>query len=1002
MELARAVAVLDGDAELRHAVALAGLPLSAGEGAADELTLARLLRPGRPLRFAHPLLRAAVEAELPSARLAAAHRLAGALLDAEPALADRAAAHLLACEPAGDTWVAHKLQAAGERATARGAPEAAVRLLERARREPCDEPALQLALGRAYRLVGRLGEASAVLELALAAWPLGPERDEITRDLATALAMNARGEEAVALLERELDGLPPGAGERRVLLATQLGLGMLLDALVVDASARVEREAAGLSGDTAAERLLLGSLALIRGRTGTKGAAAAAEAAERALEAGGLRHDEAPGTLVRVFVSLVLLAADRDEDAERWLERLAAVAREDGAEMTLGIAELGLGRVWRFRGALAPARAAVERSLERALIGSSYGRVVAGGTLAALLVDCGELDAADRSLGELGLDTGPLPGLGAATTLLRGRMALHSARRRHAEACADADDVLERLERRRHRAPGPLGEAAMAYLAAGEAERARGAAEEELERARRWGTPSALGIAELQLGLATGDEARLERAAVTLADDAVPARAREGAARARGGPPAGEPALRGTRAAAPGARSRRALWRRAGRGGRPHRARCLRRAPAPRAPHRPRQPDGERAARRRARGPGPLQPGGRPRARGLALHGRESPQGDLPQARRGLARGARGGAPRKFTEGRGCEPAPPPEEGCGHDDHRARDPPRPGRPRLRSPHALRGVPGDGRRARRAGRAAHARRRRRASRGPSYADRVRDDRRAARRRSASARATPSGCCSPCARRWRGSTPRRCTSAPPVSRSTSPARRRRTRTCSTTPTCACSSRSGASPGSRPACAAHVRSSSTWSSIDGDAPGVIALGELAPAPGFDLERAGAAVGPDDRLTLMYTSGTTGAPKGVVYDHRAVLAAFAGFDSAVPATDWLHAVAFIPFAHAGQRAFGHYRSLLHGSTTTFCPDPDGAAVRDRRRAADRAVRPARDLAAARGGRARRAGGRPRRPGGARPRARVSAAWGGRRRRRRSSPRCARGSASTGSRSRS
>ena len=447
MELARAVAVLDGDAELRHAVALAGLPLSAGEGAADELTLARLLRPGRPLRFAHPLLRAAVEAELPSARLAAAHRLAGALLDAEPALADRAAAHLLACEPAGDTWVAHKLQAAGERATARGAPEAAVRLLERARREPCDEPALQLALGRAYRLVGRLGEASAVLELALAAWPLGPERDEITRDLATALAMNARGEEAVALLERELDGLPPGAGERRVLLATQLGLGMLLDALVVDASARVEREAAGLSGDTAAERLLLGSLALIRGRTGTKGAAAAAEAAERALEAGGLRHDEAPGTLVRVFVSLVLLAADRDEDAERWLERLAAVAREDGAEMTLGIAELGLGRVWRFRGALAPARAAVERSLERALIGSSYGRVVAGGTLAALLVDCGELDAADRSLGELGLDTGPLPGLGAATTLLAGawrctaRVAATRRRARTQTTCSSGSSV---------------------------------------------------------------------------------------------------------------------------------------------------------------------------------------------------------------------------------------------------------------------------------------------------------------------------------------------------------------------------------------------------------------------------------------------------------------------------------------------------------------------------------------------------------------------------------
>ena len=517
VELARAVAVLAGDADLRHAVALAGLPLSAGEGAADELTLARLLRPGRPLRFAHPLLRAAVEAELPTARLAAAHRLAGALLDAEPALADRAAAHLLACEPAADPWVAHKLRAAGERATARGAPEAAVRLLERARREPCDEPGLQLALGRAYRLVGRLDDASAALESAHASWPPGPERDEITRDLATALAMNARGEEAVAVLERELDALPADAGDRRVLLATQLGLGMLLDALVVDASARVEREAADLTGGTAAERLLLGSLALIRARTGKKGAAAAADVAERALAAGGMLRDEAPNTLVLAFVALVLLAADRDADAERWLERVAARAREDGAEMTLGIAELGLARVWRFRGDLVGARATLERSLERARLGSSYGRVVTGGTLTATLVDCGELDAADRLLVELNLDAGPLPRVGAATTLLRGRMALHSAGRRHAEACADADELLARLERRRHRAPGPLGEAAMVYLAAGEAERARRAAEEELGRARHWGAPSALAIAELQLGLAAGDEARLERAATALA-----------------------------------------------------------------------------------------------------------------------------------------------------------------------------------------------------------------------------------------------------------------------------------------------------------------------------------------------------------------------------------------------------------------------------------------------------------------------------------------------------
>jgi hypothetical protein len=37
--------------------------------------------------------------------------------------------------------------------------------------------------------------------------------------------MDARGEEAVAMLERELDALPADAGERRVLLATSSGWG---------------------------------------------------------------------------------------------------------------------------------------------------------------------------------------------------------------------------------------------------------------------------------------------------------------------------------------------------------------------------------------------------------------------------------------------------------------------------------------------------------------------------------------------------------------------------------------------------------------------------------------------------------------------------------------------------------------------------------------------------------------------------------------------------------
>jgi DNA-binding CsgD family transcriptional regulator/tetratricopeptide (TPR) repeat protein len=377
-----------------------------------------------------------------------------------------------------------------------------VRLLERARREPCQEPALALALGRAYRLMGRLPSAVAELEAARACWPLGPQRDEITRDLATSLAMDGRGEEAVALLEREMALLPAQARERRLLLAAQLGLGILLDALVVDASARIEREAAALTGQTSAERLLLDALALIRARTGEFTATDAA--ADSALRGEHLVRDQSPETFLFTFVALVLLAADRDVDAERWLERGAAEARSRGAEMMLGIAELGLARVHRFRGELAASRASLTLALERALLGSRYGRIIAGGTLVATLVECGALDDGDRLLAELGLEDGPLPDFGAATTLLRSRMLLHSRRHRHAEALADADELLSRLDRRGHRAPGPLGEAACVFFAAGDVERARREAVQELERARRWDTPSAVGLATGQLGKILG------------------------------------------------------------------------------------------------------------------------------------------------------------------------------------------------------------------------------------------------------------------------------------------------------------------------------------------------------------------------------------------------------------------------------------------------------------------------------------------------------------------
>lgn len=104
-DLARAAAVLGPDTPLRHAAALARLSLAQAGIAADQLAAAEILRPGRPLGFVHPVVRAAVyEALRPAARFDA-HRRAAQILAEDGAPPDRVAAHLLACEPAGDPWV---------------------------------------------------------------------------------------------------------------------------------------------------------------------------------------------------------------------------------------------------------------------------------------------------------------------------------------------------------------------------------------------------------------------------------------------------------------------------------------------------------------------------------------------------------------------------------------------------------------------------------------------------------------------------------------------------------------------------------------------------------------------------------------------------------------------------------------------------------------------------------------------------------------------------------
>src|SRR5690606_26037056 len=87
--------------------------------------------------------------------------------------------------------------------------------------------------------------------------------------------------------------------------------------------------------------------------------------------------------------------------------------------------------------------------------------------------------------------------------------------------------------------------------------------------------------------------------------------------------------------------------------------------------------------------------------------------------------------------------------------------------------------------------------------------------------------------------------------------------------------------------------------------------------------VERRWRAVKPEDIVTLLYTSGTTGDPKGVLITHSMVLheAAMVRRSSVLP--DHPTGVSYLPFAHIADRVLSYYLPVRIASHIHFCPDP-------------------------------------------------------------------------------
>src|SRR5437016_9135215 len=83
-------------------------------------------------------------------------------------------------------------------------------------------------------------------------------------------------------------------------------------------------------------------------------------------------------------------------------------------------------------------------------------------------------------------------------------------------------------------------------------------------------------------------------------------------------------------------------------------------------------------------------------------------------------------------------------------------------------------------------------------------------------------------------------------------------------------------------------------------------------------------ASRGADDLAILVYTSGTTGPPKGAMHSNRGVTHQMRHANDLFPSTDSEERLVFLPLCHVAERVGGYYISLALGSVMNFAESPE------------------------------------------------------------------------------
>jgi DNA-binding CsgD family transcriptional regulator len=508
--LARGVAVFEDDAPLHLAAELTDLRTVAALAAADELARADVLRPGDPLGFTHPLVRAAVYGDVPFGERARIHRRAARLLVESGFSHECVSAHLLEAAPEGDAVVLEHLRATARRAMERGVPASAVRYLERALREPpaeAERPAVLAELGRAEAAAG-LPDAVEHLEAAIGLAGEPRQRAALLLTYGRVLQHSGRLGDACDAFQRGRDELD----ERGTELAVDLEAGFLAAAMQApDRAAAAHRHAdailaAELPGNRA--ELELASKAMVMRLWGDAPRDTILATARRLL------HDAPYEDNARAIVHVAgcLSLSDDYAAAESAFGQMFADARRRGSPSMFAAASQLRSRQRLWTGPVADAaldaRAAFEvwrGALHMYLHPAAY-------CLASALLEQDEVDEAERALALGDREPAAVGFFAAWRQTALGRLAVRRGEDAAAlDAFLEAGRHLDELLATNPTVVPWRSEAGLAAQRLGRSEEARSLIAGELALAERFGAPRAIGVARRAAGLLERGEAAVGR-----------------------------------------------------------------------------------------------------------------------------------------------------------------------------------------------------------------------------------------------------------------------------------------------------------------------------------------------------------------------------------------------------------------------------------------------------------------------------------------------------------